>query len=148
MTDWEFDASYPNLRCAFARQTSGMVKYYTVDQGLVTEEVAGMRCRIMQRLIATLEGQPLSSGSKLAMVNLDNRKSQQLADLASAESPVNLEFETLEEDLTSDDEVNEKEAKRAMEAEDILESWFGERKVDKNYLTTKRLYKSIDSSHY
>lgn len=106
----------------------------------MTEEVSGMRCRVMQRLVSTLQGQPLSSGSKLAMVNLEDRKVSGLKDLAGAE------MEQYQEDELESEEEDDNIEKRKMEAEDILESWFGKRKVDENYLKTRKIYKSIDEN--
>lgn len=139
ITDWEFDSSFPNLKAAYSRPAWSIISYYSEEKGLITEEVSGMRCRVMHRFLDTLNGQPLSSKNKLNLMHLEERKSINFSD----QSPPNPSAE----DLLSDDESEHTSLhhhhQRAMKAEDILESWFGSRKLDINLMTADRLQSAV-----
>lgn len=121
-----------------------VIKYYSESRGLVVEEVTGMRCRVMHRLIDTVNGMPLTSGDKISKIYLEDRKSKFLSSLAD-DSQASAQIS----DISSDDEdavitnVEPRDYRVAMEAEDILEMWFGKRRIDRNIVKSSKIQKSM-----
>lgn len=118
-----------------------VIKYYSESRGLVVEEVTGMRCRVMHRLIDTVNGMPLTSGDKISKIYLEDRKSNFLSSLADDNKASAQISSDDEDDMITN--VEPRDYRVAMEAEDILEMWFGKRRIDRNIVKSSKIQKSM-----